>query len=110
MEEGASKIDTGQLDRADWTRKTMSEVEGSSSGHLEDVATTVVSEVLARGERDQGLTNNAAYVDGLREVKLARGCANLPVGSPNAMIHPEEVWLADRILAVNTQACRLDQE
>ena len=88
----------------------MSEVEGSNSGHLEDVATTVVSGVLAKAERDQGLTNNAVYVDGVREVKLARGCANLPVESPNGMIHPEELWSVDRILAANTQARRLDQE
>ena len=88
----------------------MSEVGGSNSGHLEDVAMTAVSGVLARGERDQSLTNNAVYVDDLREVKLACGCANSPVESPNAMIHPEELWSVDRILAVNTQACRLDQE
>ena len=87
----------------------MNEVGGSNSGHLEDVATTVVSGVLARAERDQDLTDNAVYVDGVREAKLARGCANLRVESPNAMIHPEELWSVDRILAVNTQACRLDQ-
>ena len=88
----------------------MSEVGGSSSGHLEDVETIVVSGVLARAERDQGLMNNAVYVDGVREVKLARGCANLRVENPNAMIHPEVLWSVDRILAVNRQACLLDQE
>ena len=88
----------------------MSEVGGSNLGRLEDVAMTVVSGVLAKGELDRGLKNNAVYVDDLREVKLARGCANSPVESSNAMIHPEELWSVDRILAVNTQAYRLDQE
>ena len=87
----------------------MSEVEVSNSGHPEDAATTVVNGVLARVELDQGLTNSAVYVHEATEVRPVRDCANLRVESSGVMIYPEELWSVDRILAVNTQVCRLDQ-
>lgn len=95
--------------RVDWIRKMLSEAEVSSSGRPEDVATTVVNEVLARPEQDQDLRSNAVCVHEATEVKPVRGCASLLIENPNAMIHPVELWLAGNIPAVNTQARRLDQ-
>ena len=87
----------------------MNGAEVSSLGHPEDVATTVGSGVLPRTELDQGLKGSVVYVHEATEVNPARDCANLLIESPNAMIHPEELWSADKTLAVNRQARRLDQ-
>lgn len=87
----------------------MTEAEVSSSGHPEDVAMTVVNGVLAKVELDQDLTNSAVYVHEATEAKPARGCANLLIESPNAMIPPEEPWSVGKIPAANRQPCRLDQ-
>lgn len=102
-------LGTDLVNRVDWIQKTMSEAEVSSSGHPEDVAKTVVNEVLARAEQIQGLRSNAADVHEATGVKPVRGCANLLIESSNAVIHPVELWLAGSIQAVNRQAYRLDQ-
>lgn len=90
-------------------RKTMSEAEASSSGHPEDVATTVANVVLARAEQDQGPRSTAVYVHEATEVKPVRGCANSLSASPNAAIHPVELRWAGSIPAPSRLARRLDQ-
>lgn len=84
-------LGTDRADRVDWIWKTMSEAEVANWGHPEDAGTTVVNEVLAKAEQNQGLRSSAVYVHEATEVKPVRGFANLLIESPNVMIHPEEL-------------------
>ena len=95
--------------RVGWIQKMMNEAEVSSSDHPEDVVMIVVNGVLARAELHQGLPNNVFYAHEATEVKSVQDYANLPIESPNAGIHPAQLWLAGRIPTVNRQACRLGQ-
>ena len=106
--EEPSTFGTDQPDMVDWILKTMSEAEVSSSDHPGDVVTTGMNGVLARADLVQAPMKNAVYMNGAREVKPAKGYANLPIESPTAMIH-EELRPAGRLPAVDRWACRLDQ-
>ena len=91
-EEEASMLGIDLASRVDQLRKTLNEAEVSSLDHPEDVAMTVVNEVLATAEQIQGLESNAVYVYVATGVKSVRGCANLLIESPNGMIQPVELW------------------
>ena len=70
---------------------------------------TVVNGVLTRAEQDPDLRDNAVYVRGVKKVTSVPGCANLQTESPNAMIHPVELWVVGSTLVVSRQECRLVQ-
>ena len=91
-EEEASMLGIDLASRVDQSRKTLNEAEVSSLDHPEDVAMTVVNEVLATAEQNQGLVSNAVYVHVAMGVRSVRGCANLLIESPNGMIQPVELW------------------
>lgn len=78
--------------RTDQIRKTLSEAGVSNSDHPEDAATTVANEVLATAQQNQGLESNAVCVYVAKEANSVRGHANLPIESPDGMIHPVDLW------------------
>lgn len=91
-EEVASMLGIVLASRTDQIRKTLSEAGVSSSDRPEDAAMTVVNEVLATAQQNQGLESNAVYVHVAKEAKSVRGRANLLIENPNGMIHPVELW------------------
>ena len=70
---------------------------------------TVVNGVLTRIEQDPDLRDNAVYVREVKGVTSVRGCVNLQTESPNAMIHPVELWMMGSILMVSRREGRLVQ-